>query len=102
MANHSKVSAAKSNFKYQQKKRRELFTLLGDRCVICGFTDTRALQLDHKFGGGTQELIKFKGNWQLYNYYLKNPELAKERLQILCANHNWIKRHENKELVRHG
>ena len=80
--------------------RNKLFTILNPemRCVKCGFSDIRALQIDHINGWGTQE---YKGNkknaMKMYRIYLKNPELAKKKVQILCANCNWIKKHENKE-----
>ena len=87
--------------KSQQKARAKLVILLGGRCVICGFSDERALQIDHKNGGGYKER-KHHGNWVLYNFYLKHPEKAEEQLQILCANCNWIKRHERKEVACRG
>lgn len=59
----------------------------------------RALQLDHKNGGGRKEMIAI-GVQQMYRQYLLKPELAKEKLQVLCANCNSIKRFENKESRR--
>jgi len=78
--------------------RKKLFQLLGNDCVRCGFSDIRALQLDRKNGHGYDDRKKFKlSGTLLYQFYLKNPGLAKEKLQILCANCNWIKRDENNE-----
>lgn len=74
--------------------RSQLMKVLGGvRCKQCGFSDTRALQIDHVFGGGTKEIKKL-GNFRLYKFYLSNPKLAKEKLQVLCANCNAIKRRE--------
>ena len=55
----------------------------------------RALQIDHVFGGGTIEREKFRRS----QYKLHLSVLADEtgKYQVLCANCNWIKRHENKE-----
>lgn len=83
------------------KYRTDLVTLLGARCLSCDFSDIRALQLDHIHGGGSKELDK-NGNISMYYYYLKHPEEAKEKLQVLCANCNWIKRVKSDELPKTG
>ena len=83
--------------RYSTTIRIKLLLLLGDKCVRCGFSDVRALQIDHINGGGKQEMKKFGTNIVMYQYYVKNPEEAKQKLQILCANCNWIKRYENQE-----
>jgi hypothetical protein len=79
--------------------RKKLLELLGGRCVRCGLSDIRALQIDHINGHGSKELHK-KGNITTYRQYMANPNLAKSQLQVLCANCNWIKRAENKEVRR--
>lgn len=78
---------------YRKLSREKLGSLLGSKCVKCGFDDVRALQIDHVFGGGS---IEFKGKTAAQKIRLieKNPE----RYQLLCANCNWIKRYENNEL----
>ena len=82
---------------YQKNIRNKLFNMVGKNCVHCGFLDKRALQIDHINGGGWSE-YKQQGNInKMYKFYIQNPELAKKRLQILCANCNWIKRYENNE-----
>ena len=85
---------------YAEKLRRELLTLAGGKCIRCGFDDWRALQLDHVKGDG-------------YKYRKKQRHLAldskrrvaeklelirKKKLQVLCANCNWIKAREQREL----
>ena len=74
--------------KYRSVKDK-LFDILGRQCSICGFTDERALQFDHINGGGDK-------NGRSYYKYINDPDI-KLKLQILCANCNWIKRHENNE-----
>jgi hypothetical protein len=82
--------------RYTQRIYHEkLLDLLGNKCVKCGFIDSRALQIDHIHGGGHKELSK--GNESMYRNYLKNPDLAKSELQVLCANCNQIKRAEQRE-----
>ena len=78
--------------------RTKLMNLLGTACVRCGFTDMRALCLDHINGGGHKEFLKYTGA-AIYRYYLKDPNLAKGNLQILCANCNSIKRFEKREFA---
>lgn len=67
---------------------------LGDKCVKCGFTDVRALQIDHVYGGGVREW-RNSGYYTVYNKVLEDTE---GRYQLLCANCNWIKRYENNEV----
>ena len=84
--------------KYHYKKSKlKLFEILGSQCVRCGFDDKRALQFDHIEGGGSQERKEFKGKKETYRHYASNPELAKQKLQVLCANCNWIKRAEKQQ-----
>lgn len=87
----------KTNLTYY-KHRKTLMEFLGDRCIKCGFSDMRALCLDHVNGGGHKEFRQYPGA-AFYRYYLKDPELAKRNLQILCANCNSIKRFVNREFA---
>jgi len=87
--------------KYRLKVKLLAFDILGKICR-CGFSDHRALQLDHIFGGGTKERngqIKTDKVISYYLWIIKNPELAKKKFQLLCANCNWIKRSEKQEYL---
>jgi len=78
------------------KVREEMFILLGNKCVQCGFSDRRALQIDHIRGGGIKE--RRKGNTRSFHQkVLKSTKTKENKYQLLCANCNWIKRFENKE-----
>lgn len=80
---------------YRVRRKEKLFEILGSHvCIKCGFADKRALQFDHKNGGG----VKDQHIHDIYNYYSSHPEEAKQKLQVLCANCNWIKRAENNEI----
>lgn len=81
-------------------QKGEMFSLLGEKCVRCGFSDKRALQFDHINGGGSKEDESGLTGQKQLNYYVKNPEIAKKTLQVLCSNCNWIKRHEQNEEMR--
>ena len=68
-----------------------LITTLGAKCVKCNCNDVRVLQIDHINGGGMAERRKFGDYRMALLYYLKSPELAKEKLQLLCANCHVLK-----------
>src|SRR5258708_35432765 len=40
---------------WRQRLRMDIITPLGGECIRCGFTDWRALQVDHVNGGWTKE-----------------------------------------------
>ena len=82
------------------KKRTEIINILGGECIKCKFSDIRALQIDHIDGGGHIQQKQMGGRYYVYKYYLENKDLIKNELQLLCANCNWIKREENKELLK--
>ena len=71
--------------------RQSVIERLGGVCVRCGFDDPRAIQIDHIHGGGNKEAkaFGFKKYEQMHDHI--------EDYQILCANCNWIKRHERRE-----
>lgn len=78
------------------KVREEMFMALGNKCVRCGFSDRRALQIDHINGGGIKE--RRKGNTRMFHRKVLTSVKKKEnKYQLLCANCNWIKRSENSE-----
>ena len=77
-----------------------LFAILGHKCATCGFSDRRALQVDHIKGGSYR--YKQAGNSLSRRWYfvrlLRLPvDELRRKYQILCANCNWIKRSESKE-----
>lgn len=84
--------------RYYIRNREILFQLLGDKCVICGFSDKRALEFDHINGGGSKQRKILNSSKGIHAYYAERPELAKKELQVLCANCNRIKRCENREM----
>lgn len=92
-----------NGFKSNIQLRKEILRILGNKCIRCGFSDWRALQIDHVKGNGRKEWLKFQNN--LYQYYkniLEKIQRASKDYQILCANCNSIKRHENHEWNKNG
>jgi hypothetical protein len=89
---------------YQKALRAEyrdkVIEALGCKCVHCGFSDKRALQVDHKNGDG-YGVRKHKGSATHWKNVLGEIEAGSDRYQLLCANCNWIKRHNNGEYRAH-
>lgn len=80
--------------------RRTLYIILnGARCVRCGFSNELALQFDHKNGRGYRhKKKKFRDSQTMFiKYYVKHPKEARQTLQVLCANCNWIKKGQMQE-----
>jgi hypothetical protein len=77
------------------KQRKEIIEFLGGKCVECGFSDERALAIDHKFGGGTKERKEIGGAY--YSHIIKKLKSGTDEYQILCFNCNQIKKIVNNE-----
>lgn len=95
---HSDIAVARAKNRrwakqYQRRLRAEVLEKLGGKCVRCGFSDRRALHVDHVYGGGTVERLVL-GTSALWRKVLADN---KGRYQLLCANCNAIKRYEEKE-----
>lgn len=59
----------------------------------CGFDDARALQVDHVNGGG-KWVDPYRSTAAFYKKVVDNPDAY----QLLCANCNAIKKHEQSEM----
>lgn len=81
---------AKYAREFKQKIRLEVLKLLGGKCVNCGLTDIRVLQVDHIKPVGQKNRLQ---QLELKKDILKNST----NYQLLCANCNWIKRYDNNE-----
>ena len=87
----------KNNDKYNHNLRQKVIDLFGGKCKRCGFTDMRALQIDHINGGGYQEIKNLSAKYR-YKMVIESVENKEKKYQLLCANCNWIKRFEDKEV----
>jgi hypothetical protein len=98
--NRERIRKLKSEWfeRFNPSIKKQLYELLGNKCCKCGFNDIRALQLDHILGDGYKE----RKNRKYYSYYVNNPLEAILKLQLLCANCNWIKRIKYKEFKQRG
>jgi len=87
--------AAQSRTNYA-KIRAKVYGALGGKCVRCGFSDPRALQVDHIFGDGEKDRQKM--SWPAF--YRHVLEALGSKYQLLCANCNQIKKHEKREFPK--
>jgi hypothetical protein len=75
-------------------QRARIITALGGRCAHCGFSDLRALQIDHVFADGAEERRAYGGMSYLTHIL---ADIESGRYQVLCANCQWAKRFDNME-----
>ena len=75
--------------KAKAKERESLFEMYGHVCAVCGFSDKRALTLDHKKNNGSHER-KEMGERGVYRRAL--AEYRPDEYQTLCMNCQFIKR----------
>jgi len=91
----SRKSRRKSTKKYGKIERQKaLVYLSGDppECRRCGFSDIRALQIDHINNDGFRERKNNKSKIRNSTFVLRLPrEEALNKYQVLCANCNRIK-----------
>lgn len=99
--NRFKINARSSAYQKRtgEVRRKKLLSLLGDIvCRKCGFSDWRALQIDHINGGGGKERKEVFLRQRTRHYgMLRLIQKDSSKYQILCANCNWIKKYENNE-----
>ncbi len=88
---------------YQMRRIKQMRSEIMDRlnqhaCVLCGFTDIRALQFDHRNGDGAEHRRQAgSGVKYLRSILATSDHRLRTRFQVLCANCNIIKREENNE-----
>jgi hypothetical protein len=80
---------------YRKKLKDQIHAALGSKCNACGFSDARAMQIDHINGGGRMERARMDTKSYLVHLnrlLVNDPQTFFARYQLLCANCNWIKR----------
>ena len=106
-ARYREKNRAKINAYHSLERLKVKQTILGrygSECVLCGFNDMRALQLDHLNDNGSEERKalgsqKFSGV-KFYRYLIKQG--LPDGYQILCANCNNIKQWDKNKAVSRG
>jgi len=66
-------------------------------CLICGFNDLRALQLDHVNNDGAEHRREIGGHRRTWRWIVKNRYPA--GFQVLCANCHCIKTQDGDEAL---
>ena len=79
----------------RRKAKQEVLDHYGSECAVCGFSDPRALQIDHIANNGADERRSLGGQqfsgWRFY-VWLKKSNWP-DGYQTLCANCNNIKQY---------
>ena len=57
------------------------------------------MHIDHIYDDGKADREEHPTQ-ALYVHYLRQPKEARARLQVLCVNHNWLKRYQSSEEKR--
>lgn len=81
------------------KIRTELLTVLGSVCGHCGFSDSRALEVDHVSGGGREHRQTIPAHSRRF---VVEVAAHPDDYQLLCGNCHRIKMHEEKEWTGNG
>lgn len=83
---------------YRRWRLAALERIGGSKCARCGFNDVRALQVDHINGGGTgHPERKYSSVYWRWLAIAPDEEIIGV-YQVLCANCNFIKMVENREI----
>ena len=77
--------------KAKAKLKQKVFDMYGDICALCGFTDKRALTLDHIQNNGAAERKKIGERGV---YYRAIEEYRPLEYRIICMNCQFISRVE--------
>lgn len=73
--------------------RAALHDILGWICIKCKYSeDVRALQFDHINGDAIMDRKRFGSLQAAIAYYVHHTDEARQKLQVLCANCNTIKK----------
>lgn len=75
----------------RERLKNEIYSKLGDKCSRCGFSDPRALHIDHVNNDGYADRFGIPSSSTRYRAVIADNS---NRYQILCANCNFIKKHE--------
>lgn len=70
------------------RMRLKAYSILGDRCAVCGETDPKTLQFDHVNNDGAEHgrEIGDKQRASIPRWIVNNQMEARSRIQLLCGN----------------
>ncbi len=84
------------NQRNRKKLRLSILEMLGNCCKICGYSNKRALQIEHINGDGAEERRRYQDPTACYRFIKSQVEAGTDRYQILCANCHIIKHSDDK------
>ena len=92
--NNREVWRLKAKVRQQELKRMVIshYSSGKFKCRYCGFSDIRALSIDHIKGGGNKHIRQVRN---FYSWLTKNN--YPDGFQVLCMNCQWIKRSQHNE-----
>lgn len=80
---------------YRANIKKNIHEILGNKCIKCGFSDNRALHIDHVHNDGYRDPLK-RGSTYYYLEVKKSALKKENKYQLLCANCNIIKMFEDR------
>lgn len=92
-----KARLAQNERRFRARLRRKALNKLGGKCVRCGISDWRVLQIDHINGGGIKDFKTRHRDDELREIVDAPLDVISQKYQLLCANCNWIKKYEKNE-----
>lgn len=99
---NNREAASKRNKKYTARLKLTVLLAysLGSKpsCTQCGFSDDRALSIDHIDGDGAQHRKEIASGRTFYKWLIDND--FPDGFQTLCMNCQFVKRHEQNEYRR--
>lgn len=95
LSGYCALCMVKANKDSYERLKARTYETLGTVCAHCGFSDVRALQIDHIEGSGAEARRQGKKGKTLFLDVIRDST----PYQLLCANCNVIKRIENNENV---
>jgi len=69
--------------KYRKEVKIKAYQKLGGKCVYCGCNNFDALEINHKFGGGAQEIKTRISNYKFYLDIVAGRRTT-EDLELTC------------------
>jgi len=78
--------------RYRLRLRLKVIELLGGKCIKCGNTDDRVLQVNHKNGGGGKEKSR-RPVYTLFRDIIKGVRTTDD-IDLRCANCNILYQYE--------
>jgi len=83
----NKEEKLRKSKEYRKKIRKNVFLMLGGKCVYCGCDNMDALEVNHKNGGGYQEQkrLRKKGSTSTFYLHILKGRRRTDDLELTCS-----------------